>query len=390
MATTADSLHDTNLPEPQFHENFCNIKVVGVGGGGQNAVNRMIGEVHGVEFVVINTDQQALNLSNAPKRVKIGEDLTRGLGAGAQAELGKQAAEESLSEIYEVVKDADLIFITAGMGGGTGSGAAPLVAEAARDAGALAVGVVTMPFKHEGIKRRRTAETALQQLQEQVDALIVVENDRLTEISDKKASAIECFRIADQMLMQGVLGISDMITVPGEINLDFADIRTVIQHGGGAFMAIGMAQGENRAEESVQAVIQSTLLNTTIDGATAVVYNVKSKDSPQMKELEDIGDAIANAVAPSAEIFSGWAMDPDMDDHLQVTLLATGIPIPLEPATAVDSRERPVPSPRRTQPLNPTKAAAAKSAADGSPVERIQTVRTAQRTSSGLPRFLSN
>ena len=221
-------------------------------------------------------------------------------------------------------------------------------------------------------------------LQQQVDALIVVENDRLTEISDKKASAVECFRIADQMLMQGVLGISDMITVPGEINLDFADIRTVIGHGGGAFMAIGMAQGENRAEEAVQAVVSSTLLNTTIDGATAVVYNVKSKDSPQMKELEDIGNAIAAQVAPSAEIFSGWAMDPDMDDHLQVTLLATGIPYPADSVTTVDGRERPLPTPRRTQtpPAKPTR--------DAPPIERVQTIRTTQRTSSGLPRFLSN
>ncbi len=310
-----------------FSENFATIKVIGVGGGGQNAVERMIEEgVQGVEFIAVNTDAQALLKSSAPQRVRIGEKLTKGLGAGAQAEIGQKAAEENLSDIESIVADADLVFITAGLGGGTGSGAAAIVAETAANAGALTVGVVTMPFSTEGQVRKSVAERALQRLQEHVNALIVIENDRLLDILDKKATVVEAFRTADEILKQGVQGLSDMITIEGEINLDFADIRTVLQKGGRAFMAIGKGVGDNRAAEAADQVISSTLLNATIAGATGVAYNIKAQSAPQLQEFAEIGEAIKSEVTPNAEIFQGWAMDPDLGDEIHVTLLATGIP----------------------------------------------------------------
>ncbi len=310
-----------------FSENFATIKVIGVGGGGQNAVERMIEEgVQGVEFIAINTDAQALLKSSAPQRIRIGEKLTKGLGAGAQAEIGQKAAEENLSDIEGIVSDADLVFITAGLGGGTGSGAASIVAETAANAGALTVGVVTMPFSTEGQVRKSVAERALQRLQEQVNALIVIENDRLLDILDKKATVVEAFRTADEILKQGVQGLSDMITIEGEINLDFADIRTILQKGGSAFMAIGKGVGDNRAAEAADQVITSTLLNGSIAGASGVAYNIKAQSAPQLQEFAEIGQAIKSEVAPNAEIFQGWAMDPDLGDEIHVTLLATGIP----------------------------------------------------------------
>lgn len=363
-----------------FSENFATIKVIGVGGGGQNAVERMIeAKMQGVEFVVVNTDAQALLKSSAPQRVRIGEKLTKGLGAGAQAEIGQKAAEENLTDIDSIVADADLIFITAGMGGGTGSGASAIVAEAAAKAGALTIGVVTMPFTTEGQVRRSVAERALQRLEEHINALIVVENDQLLEILDKKATMLEAFRTADEILQQGVMGLSDMITIEGEINLDFADISTVLLKGGSAFMAIGKGVGDNRASEAAEQVINSTLLNTTIAGATGVAYNIKAKTAPQLQEFAEIGQAIQNVVAPNAEIFQGWALDPELEDEIHVTLLATGIP---------HDRHRTVAG-TISNVINQPKSKWLNSASSGDDVERVP-LRSASRQKSGLPSFLSN
>ncbi len=363
-----------------FSENFATIKVIGVGGGGQNAVERMIEEgTQGVEFIVINTDQQALHKSSAPKRVRIGEKLTKGLGAGAKEEVGQQAAEENLNEVEAIVADADLVFITAGMGGGTGSGASAVVAEAAVRAGALVVGVVTMPFSTEGQMRRNVAERALERLEEFVSALIVVENDQLLEILDKKATVVEAFRTADEVLKQGVIGLSDMITTEGEVNLDFADISTVLEQKGAAMMAIGRGVGDNRASEAAEQVISSLLLNTSIEGATAVVYNIKAKTPPQMQEMNEIAEAIKDRLDSNAQIFQGWALDPDLGDEIHVTLLATGIP--QERRTSVTSA---IGTALGT-------AARPRGRQDGRrEVESVPIRPSSTRQSNGLPSFLSH
>ena len=371
--------------DPTFRENFATIKVIGVGGGGQNAVGRMIEEgMQGVEFIVINTDAQALLKSSAPHRVRIGEKLTKGLGAGAQADVGKQAAEENLADIEAIVEDADLVFITAGLGGGTGSGAAAIVAEAAARAGALTVGVVTMPFETEGQIRRSVAEAALQRLNEHVNALIVVENDRLLSILDKKATIVEAFRTADEILKQGVKGLSDMITIQGEINLDFADIRTVLEKGGMAFMAIGKGVGENRASEAAEQVIMSILLDSSISGATGVAFNITAREAPQLQEFSEIGQLIKQEVAPNAEIFQGWALDPELGDEIHITLLATGIPQDRYNANgAISSLVG-----QNRQGQNAGQNARVRSV-DGKDVERVPIRPAAQRNSVGMPNFLS-
>ena len=251
---------------PEELENFAQIKVVGIGGGGSNAVNRMIEEgIQGVEFIAVNTDAQALMLSNAPTRIRIGDKLTKGLGSGGDPEVGRKAAEESAEELYEVLKGADMVFLTAGIGGGTGTGASPIIAQIARDVGALTIGVVTKPFSFEGPRRRQVAEEGIQHLKEEVDTLIVIPNDRLLEIADKRTSLQDAFKLADDVLRQGIQGISELITVPGLINLDFADVRAIMAEGGAALMAVGRASGENRAEEAAQAAISSRLLDVTID-----------------------------------------------------------------------------------------------------------------------------
>ncbi|MBN1937864.1 MAG: cell division protein FtsZ, partial [Anaerolineae bacterium] len=253
-------------------EHFARIKVLGLGGGGSNAVNRMIAEgIQGVEFVAINTDSQALMMSNAPQRIHIGEKLTKGLGSGGNPEMGRKAAEESSDDLYEVLRGTDMVFLTAGMGGGTGTGATPIAAAIAREVGALAIGVVTRPFAFEGTRRRQVAEEGIERLKEQVDTLIVIPNDRLLQIVDKKASLQTAFRAADDVLRQGIQGISELITVPGLINLDFADVRTIMSEGGAALMAVGQASGENRAVQAAMAAISSQLLDVTIDGARGIL-----------------------------------------------------------------------------------------------------------------------
>ncbi len=319
---------------PQFVENFARIKVVGVGGGGQNAVNRMIEEgIQGVEFISINTDAQALMLSNAPQRLRIGEKLTKGLGSGGKPEIGLRAAEESREEILEIVDGADMVFVTAGMGGGTGSGASAVVAAAARESGALTIGVVTRPFTFEGSQRRRAAEAALEQLSSNVDTLIAIPNDRLLQIVDRKVSINDAFRLADDVLRQGIQGISELITVPGLINLDFADVRSVMLEGGAALMAIGRGNGESRAKDAATQAIHSALLDVSIEGARAILFNIKGGADLSLHEVNEAAEIVRASSHPEANIIFGAVLDPDLHDEVHLTVIATGFdrPMPQDP-----------------------------------------------------------
>ncbi|MCH7488651.1 MAG: cell division protein FtsZ [Chloroflexi bacterium] len=304
------------------------IKVVGVGGGGCNAVNRMIAEeLAGVQFVGINTDAQALARCEAPERIRIGEKLTKGLGAGGDPERGQRAAEESREELLEAVRGAEMVFITAGMGGGTGTGAAPLVAEAAREAGALTVAIVTKPFTFEGAKRRQQAEEGIAELRERVDTLIVIPNDRLLDICGPEVSVEEAFIAADDVLRQGIQGISELITLPGEINLDFADVRRVMHEAGPALLAIGRASGEDRAAQAARDAVSSPLLDVSIEGATGVLFNITGARNLGLHELHAAAQVIGEVVAPEAEIIFGTAIDPTLGDEVKVTVIATGFPV---------------------------------------------------------------
>jgi cell division protein FtsZ len=304
---------------------FANIKVMGVGGGGNNAINRMIASgVKGVEFCALNTDIQALNVSLADKKLQIGAKLTKGLGGGAIPAVGEQAAKESKEEIEQILEGADMVFITAGMGGGTGTGAAPVVAKIAKELGALTVGVVTKPFRFEGPVRARQAEEGLRRLGEQVDALIVIPNDKLLQVVEKMTSMLEAFRIADDVLRQGVQGIADLITIPGLINLDFADVKTVMMNSGSAMMGIGRASGDNRATEAANQAISSPLLEETIHGATGVILNITGGEDLSLHEVHAAADVIYGAVDPDANILFGSVINPDMKDQMMVTVIATG------------------------------------------------------------------
>jgi cell division protein FtsZ len=300
------------------------IKVVGVGGGGTNAVNRMIkAQVQGVDFLAVNTDSQALQAAQAPTRIQIGEKLTRGLGAGGNPSSGQKAAEESSEELYEAIRDADMVFITAGMGGGTGTGAAPVVAQIAQDVGALTVGVVTKPFSFEGSRRRQVAEEGIAGLRERVDALITIPNDRLLSIADQKMSITDAFAMADEVLHQGIQGISDTITKPGMINLDFADVKAVMSHAGSALMAIGRAAGENRAVEAAQAAISSPLLEVSISGAKGVLFNIAGAEYT-LNEVNQAARVIQEAADQDANIIFGAVIDERLQDEIQITVIATG------------------------------------------------------------------
>jgi cell division protein FtsZ len=306
-------------------EQFAQIKVVGVGGGGTNAVNRMIAEgLQGVEFVAVNTDAQALMLSEAAKRVRVGDKLTRGLGAGGNPEVGMKAAEESADDLYAVLKGADMAFVTCGMGGGTGTGASPVVARIAKDVGALTIGVVTRPFGFEGHKRSAAAEEGINALKEHVDTLIVIPNDRLLEIVDKRASLQQAFRTADDVLRQGIQGISELITVPGLINLDFADVRTIMSEGGAALMAVGSATGEDRAVQAAQQAITSKLLDVTIDGARGILFNVTGGPSMTLFEVNQAAALIKETAHPDVNLIFGAVIDEKMGDNIRVTVIATG------------------------------------------------------------------
>jgi cell division protein FtsZ len=313
--------------EPSFNgiENFANIKVIGVGGGGTNAVNRMIAEgLKGVEFVAVNTDAQALLRSEAPQKIRIGDKLTRGLGAGGDPERGTKAAEESSEDLRDALQEADMVFVTAGMGGGTGSGAAPVISKLARDVGALTIGVVTKPFTFEGAKRRRVSDDAMNKLKENVDTLIIIPNDRLLDIVDKKASLQSAFRLADDVLRQGIQGISELITVPGLINLDFADVKAIMGQGGAALMAVGRGSGENRAVAAAEMAIKSPLLDVSIDGARGVLFNVTGGEDLTLHEVYEAAEIVRRVADPEVNLIFGAVIDPSMKDEIRITVIATG------------------------------------------------------------------
>jgi len=317
------------------------IKVVGVGGGGQNAVNRMIEEgIQDVEFIAINTDSQALMHSSAPQRLRIGEKLTKGLGSGGNPETGQKSADESREDVHEVLQGADMIFVTAGMGGGTGSGAAPVVASVARELGALTIGVVTRPFTFEGAQRRRIADAAMEQLSRSVDTLIVIPNDRLLQIVDRKAGINEAFSMADDVLRQGIQGISELITIPGLINLDFADVRSIMVEGGNALMAIGTGTGENRAKDAAEKAIQSALLDVSIDGARAILFNIKGGNDLSLYEVNEAAEVIRANAHPDSNIIFGAVVDPDLTDEVHLTVIATGFERPTEEDSSVAYNSR--------------------------------------------------
>ncbi|MCD1147185.1 cell division protein FtsZ [Peptoniphilus sp. KCTC 25270] len=306
------------------HEEFAKIKVAGVGGGGNNAVNRMIDAgVRGVDFIAFNTDRQALKNSLAENKVQIGEKITRGLGAGANPEIGEQSAEESLDEIRESLSGADMVFITAGMGGGTGTGAAPIIADIAKELGALTVGVVTRPFTFEGAKRMKQAEKGIQALKEKVDTLVIIPNDRLFNISDKKTTFSQAFDMADEILKQGIQGISDLISVPNLINLDFADVKTIMYDKGIAHMGIGFANGDDRATEAARMAVQSPLLETSIQGAKSVLLNITSGNDLGIFEVNEAADYIRSAVDEDANIIFGAGIDESLKDSVKITVIAT-------------------------------------------------------------------
>jgi cell division protein FtsZ len=306
-------------------DQLAKIKVIGVGGGGSNAINRMIESgVQGVEFICVNTDAQALKLSRASVKLQLGEKLTRGLGAGANPEIGKKAAEESREQIENALSGADMVFVTAGMGGGTGTGAAPVVAEIAKDLGALTVGVCTRPFTFEGRKRGVQAATGISNLKEKVDTLIVIPNDRLLEIVDRNTPMLEAFREADNVLRQGVQGISDLIAVPGLINLDFADVKTIMTEGGSALMAIGLASGENRAVDAAKKAISSPLLEKSIDGAKGVIMNITGGVNLSLYEVNEAADIVMNAADQEVNMIFGSVIREDLKDEIIVTVIATG------------------------------------------------------------------
>lgn len=306
-------------------ENFAQIKVVGVGGGGSNAVDRMIeAGVQGVEFIAVNTDAQALLHSSSPRRIRIGDKLTKGLGSGGNPVIGQKAAEESSEALAEALRGSDMVFITAGMGGGTGTGASPVIAQISRDLDALTVAVVTKPFTFEGNRRRVVAEEGIGQLKPTVDTLIVIPNDRLLQITDKQTSMLEAFRIADDVLRQGIQGISDLITIRGLINLDFADVKAIMADAGSALMSIGYGTGEKRMVDAAQTAISSPLLEISIDGAKGVLFNVTGGPELTMWEINEAAELIARAADPDANIIFGAVIDENMRDEVKITLIATG------------------------------------------------------------------
>jgi cell division protein FtsZ len=309
----------------QQPESFARIKVVGVGGGGCNAVNRMIEEgLSGIEFIAVNTDAQALQFSDAKVRVRIGDKTTRGLGAGGDPKIGRAAAEESAEELYEVLKGSDMIFVTAGLGGGTGTGAAPVIAQIAKEIGALTIGVVTRPFTFEGTHRAKSAEIGAAGLKEHADTLIVIPNDRLLQIVDKRSNLKDAFKVADDVLRQGIQGISELITVPGLINLDFADVRTIMSEGGAALMAVGQATGEDRAVKAAEQAISNQLLDVTIDGARGILFNVTGGESLKLNEVNQAAAIIKETAHPDVNLIFGAVIDEAMGENLRITVIATG------------------------------------------------------------------
>ncbi|MBX3080273.1 MAG: cell division protein FtsZ [Anaerolineae bacterium] len=366
-----------NVPS---ENNFATIKVVGAGGGGSNAVNRMIEEgLGGVEFIAVNTDSQALQLSKSRTRVRIGDKLTRGLGAGGNPEIGKKAAEESADELYEVLRGADMVFITAGMGGGTGTGAAPVIAQIAKELGSLTIGVVTRPFTFEGTRRIRAAMEGIEDLKSKVDTLIVIPNDRLIQIADKRVSLNDAFRMADDVLRQGIQGISEVITVPGLINLDFADVRTIMSEGGAALMAVGTASGDDRARKAAELAISSNLLDVTIDGARGILFNVTGGPDLSLFEVNEAAAIIKETAHNDVQLIFGAVIDENMKDQIRITVIATGFE--RGPSTDFTSTSntsyrpqtnvgRPSVSPERTERWTSTNTSAARPATHQPPTRQ--------------------
>ncbi len=346
-------------------ETFARIKVLGVGGSGTNVVNRMTEMgVKGVEFIAINTDAQALHNNQADKKVHIGKSITKGLGSGMNPELGRQAAEESQEEIEDVVANADMVFITCGLGGGTGTGAAPIVAELAKNRDILTIAIVTKPFTFEGSKRKEVAEAGYDNLKDKVDAIITIHNDRILQIIDKKTSLMDAFKTVDEVLRQGIAGISDLITMHGQVNADFADIRTIMQDAGTALIGIGQASGENRAEIAAKQAINSPLLDMTIDGAQGVLFNITGNADVGLLEIEEAAKIISKNADPDALVKFGTVIDESMGDELRITVIATGFdehnkkpaPISFAPVEDNSSQSKPQPAPVRTEPV-PNQAA---------------------------------
>ncbi len=380
-------------------ESFARIKVVGVGGGGCNAVERMIKEgLTGVEFISINTDAQALLLSSAQTRVRIGEKLTRGLGSGGNPDQGKKAAEESAEELYEVLKGADMVFVTAGMGGGTGTGASPIVSQIAKESGALTIGVVTRPFTFEGSRRIASAEAGIAKLKEHADTLIVIPNDRLLQIVDKRAGLQEAFRMADDVLRQGVQGISELITVPGLINLDFADVRTIMSEGGAALMAVGSATGEDRARLAAEQAISSQLLDITIDGARGILFNVTGGPDMTLFEVNQAAAIIKETAHPDVNLIFGAVIDQSMTDAIRITVIATGF----ERSSTQTRRlsEAVQPGRSETRAVSPSRPADSRASSSGTPRDQsngsipvnktIFEPRTINTEDLDVPTFLRN
>ncbi len=309
----------------RMSDGTATIKVIGVGGAGNNAVNRMVDSgIRGVDFIAVNTDRQALQLSKAGTKIQIGEKITRGLGAGANPDIGAQSAEESKAEVAEVLRGADMVFVTAGMGGGTGTGAAPVVAAAAKEMGILTIGVVTKPFTFEGKKRLSQAERGIESLKGKVDTLVVIPNDKLLQIIDRKTPIVDAFKMADDVLRQGVQGISDLIAIPGLVNLDFADVKTIMLNTGMAHMGIGRSSGENRAEDAAKQAVQSPLLETSIEGAKGVIINITGGSELGLHEVNTAAELVQRSVDPEANIIFGAVIDETLEDDIVITVIATG------------------------------------------------------------------
>jgi cell division protein FtsZ len=347
-------------------EGAARIVVLGIGGGGSNAVNRMIQSgVRGVEFAAINTDTQALARSEAGTRIHIGEKLTRGLGAGGNPNVGEKAAEESAEQIAELVRDADMVFIAAGMGGGTGTGAAPVIAQISKDLGALTVGVVTKPFTFEGRQRAKNAEEGIAQLRERVDTLITIPNDRLLEVIDRKTTLEQAFMEVDDVLRQGIQGISELITEPGLINLDFADVKSIMSDSGGALMAIGRGTGETRAQDAARMAISSPLLDISMDGAKGVLLNITGGSDLALSEINEAADVVAQAADPEANIIFGAVIDPKLDNEVRITVIATGFDV-------MQKTSKTLPSFRRSRPAYGGGASASTSTGGSEPSLAIE------------------
>ena len=333
---------DFGMPRP---DSIAKIKVVGVGGAGSNAVNRMIEEgIGGVDFVAINTDAQALMLSDAPQRIQIGEQLTHGLGSGGHPEIGERAAEESIDAVKVILEGADMVFLTAGIGGGTGTGASPIIAHVAKSIGAMTIGVVTKPFSFEGSHRQQVAIAGIERLKEEVDTLIVIPNDRLLEIVGHKTSVQDAFRVADDVLRQGIQGISELITVPGLINLDFNDVRSIMAEGGAALMAIGQGSGENRAVEAAQRATSNTLMDISIEGARGILFNMTGGPDMSLFEVNQAAEIIRQTAHPEANMIFGAVIDPQMEGQIKITVIATGFDTSGDQRTVSVPAARPVPT----------------------------------------------